>query len=167
MKKKRKHKKHKKHIKKKGAYKEDLKADFIKAVEEHCFVGTSARAIGIHPNTAYDWLNPKSQVYDPKLAEAYRGAIRVTMDELKTSAMKRAKKSSDALAKFFLRNLDSEFKDKVVKEVPRETVDYLVNGFIDAIRKIPNICPHCKTSLNLDVKIAEQLRELSTRFAGA
>lgn len=162
-----------------GAYKQNKKPLFLEAFRKTGTIVSAARSVGISREVVYDWRNN-----DIEFCKEF-GEIEVEITErLESTALERAtegvkkpiyykgkkvgvtREYSDGLSMFLLKARNPRYRDRIVQEIDPKTIDFIVNAFIEAIRQnVPEACPNCRMSVRFTDAIANQLGELSQKFA--
>lgn len=124
----------------------------------------TGKFIGVPHQTVSDWLND-----DAAFAEAFKKIRAIPGYMIERAAIERAKdpkNQADTMRIFMLKNLLPETyaeTDKIQLEITVQEV--LVSQFVSIVQQaVPDTCPHCKTNLGLQGKIASELQALSERM---
>ncbi len=161
-----------------GVDKKTAKDRFLEAFRQFGFLYQAAEAVGVDRGTVLLWRKA-----DPEFDQAIRDSeIRMT-EMLERSALQRAligsqrnvyhngrvvgnyREKSDTLTIFLLKARNREkYGDRLVHEVQIRFASSLVTEIVKALRTVPQMCPHCKTSLSIRQDLGATLLGLSRSF---
>ena len=156
-------------IEKKGPTREELeraekKQSFLDNFKKYGTIYHTGVAVGVPHNTISDWLNK-----DASFAESFKAIRAIPGFMIERAAIERAKNpnnQADTLRIFMLKNLLPDQYGEVERHEIEVTIkDVLVTNFVSIIQQaVPDTCPHCKTNLGLQSKVASELMALSERM---
>lgn len=156
-------------LEKKGPTREELeraekKQAFLDKFPEYGTIYHTGRAVDVPHTTISDWLNN-----DAAFAEAFKKIRAIPGYMIERAAIERAKNpnnQADTMRIFMLKNLLPDSYGEVERHEIEITVSaLLVSQFVAIVQQnVPNNCPHCKTDLRLNEKVASELMALSERM---
>ena len=140
------------------------KQAFLDNFADYGTIYHTGKAIGVPHQTVSDWLND-----DAAFAAAFKKIRAIPGYMIERAAIERAKNGqnqADVLRIFMLKNLLPESYGEVERHEIEVTIkDILVTQFVSIVQQaVTDICPHCKTNLGLQAKVASELQALSERM---
>lgn len=155
---------------KKSIYTPALKEKICSYLEDGLTKEDAATLSGIHRTTLFDWLNKI-----PDFANAVEKSVQTfKLANLKIIAHAAKPKqfggggSWQAAGWLLERKFNREFSalQKTEHSFDQKMVHEIAGRIITVIRKIaPDVCPHCKTNLNISPRLAEELLALSGKIS--
>ncbi len=146
------------------SYRAEKKQAFLDNFKDYGTIYHTGMYIGVPLTTIIGWLND-----DAAFGEAFKKIRMIPGYMIERAAIERAKDSknqADVMRIFMLKNLLPDAYGEVERHEVEVTIkDMLVTQFVAIIQQtVPNTCPHCKTNLGLQAKVAEELQALSERM---
>lgn len=143
----------------------EKKQAFLDNFPEFGTIYHTGKFIGVPHTTLRDWLNN-----DAAFAEAFKAIRMVPGYMIERTSIQRAmdikSNNADTLRIFLLKNILPDQYGEVERHELEITIkDVLVTNFVAIVQQaVPDTCPHCKTNLGLQARIASELTALSERM---
>ncbi len=136
-----------------------------KFLEAYAKLGTVSHACEL-VGVSYDYIYREIK-RDKKFEEACWQAEQKGIDTLEVVAKKRALKNSDTLLIFLLKSKRPEvYGDRLRIAFESSALSKFCDRLIELLHsKLPRLCPHCKTNLNLHDSIAKDMLLLSQELS--
>jgi len=140
------------------------KQAFLDNFKDYGTIYHTGKAVGVPSSTVENWLRD-----DAAFANAYKSIRSIPGYMIERAAIDRAKNptnNADIMRIFMLKNLLPDTYGEVERHAIEITIkDLLVTNFVSIVQQaVPDTCPHCKTNLGLQAKLAGELNALSERM---
>lgn len=164
---------------KKGKQKSGIKPVFLQTFRESGFVLQTCARVGISQKSFAKWIQD-----DPEFAKEFEIANQEVTEKYEIAAGVRAvngweepvfhqgkqvgtvRKYSDRLLELLLKARNRQkYGERIDYNVDEEAIaGAIATRFVSIVRRVaPDVCPGCKTRLDLSSKIAEELLSLSSK----
>lgn len=172
-----------------GPYKEPLRGPWLDAFRSVGTIFGACQIVNVGRRTIQEWRKN-----DPEFESAFIEAETETTERVETSALQRAihgdkepvirngtivtnaagqpitiRTFSDKLQTFFLeRRNQARYGVRIKQEIDLTIVNTLTDELLNELRPVlPEMCPHCKTRIDLPEKVAQALMRVSEKLENA